>query len=209
MWRHSEVEAEFVVYKTERTAKYPFWPIIPGWGGLGAPPEIAYNLFFGDYAYFGWLLLIAVIAVVAKTVRMRRATVARKTALAAALSGSGVGGSGLFGSRAEHEDRPDLFDQVEPPENPNDRIVWSYNYLLRFLAKNRRVHIGRSMTHREIAKMLEAIGYPPNLVSRVTSLFEMARYSGVPMTESEMSTMGSIVEQIKSTVLGGGRGYAA
>ncbi|HIH01052.1 TPA: DUF4129 domain-containing protein, partial [Thermoplasmata archaeon] len=113
------------------------------------------------------------------------------------------------GPEAEYKRVADLFDLAEPPENPNDRIVWSYNYLLRFLVKNRRVHIGSSMTHREIARMLEAIGYPSNLVTRITTLFEMARYAGTPMTESEMATMGSIVEQIKSTVLGGGRGYAA
>ena len=209
MWRHSEAEASFTVYTTKYTAKYPFWPIIPGWGGLGAPPEVAYNLFFGDYAYFGWLLMVGIIAVVVKTVRMRRAALARKAKLAAALSEGGIGDGGLFRTKAEYERVADLFDLVEPPENPNDRIVWSYNYLLRFLVKNRRVHIGSSMTHREIAKMLEAIGYPSNLVNRVTTLFEMARYSGTPMTESEMATMGGIVEQIKSAVLGGGRGYAA
>ena len=101
-----------------------------------------------------------------------------------------------------------MFDTIEPPDAPNERIVWSYNYFLRFLIKSRRVQIGASMTHREIARMLEAFGYPTNLVSRVTNLFEMARYSGVSMTESEMNAMGSVIENLKSTTLGR-RGYAA
>lgn len=206
-WRHSEDEASFNVYTTERTAKYPFWPFIPGWGG-GAPPEILSDLFFGDYAYFGWLLVVGIIAVMVKTVRIRRETLARRARAGPASSGYGLDGFVPPGSTTESQSVTDLFDTIEPPDAPNERIVWSYNYFLRFLVKSRRVQIGASMTHREIARMLEAFGYPTNLVSKVTNLFEMARYSGASMTESEMNAMGSVVEKLKSTVLGG-RGYAA
>ncbi len=208
MWRHAEDEASFDVYTTKHTAKYPFWPFIPGWGNLGAPPEFAFNLFFGDYAYFGWLLIVGIIAVVVKTVRMRKETLARKARFGAASPDHGLDGLVYPGSTAGSRSAPDLFDTMEPPDAPNERIVWSYNYFLRYLVKSRRVQIGASMTHREIARMLEAFGYPTNLVSKVTNLFEMARYSGTPMTESEMNAMGSVVEKLKSTVLGG-RGYAA
>ncbi len=202
MWRHSEDEVEFRIYTTERTAKYPFWPIIPGWGNLGAPPEVAYNLFFGDYAYFGWLLMVGIIVVAVKTVRMRREALARRSLLVAALSDRGPDGVKPGGLFAETPKDPDPFNLAESPDAPNEKIVWSYNYLLGFLVRNRRVQIGASMTHREIARMLETFGYPTGLVNRVTTLFEMARYSGTPMTESEMNTMGSVVEQLKSTVLG-------
>lgn len=207
MWRHSEDEVEFRIYTTERTAKYPFWPIIPGWGNLGAPPEVAYNFFFGDYAYFGWLVIIGTIVVAVKTVRKRREALARRARLASVGHYLDSDDSAFGGSNARPGSGADPFDLVEPPEAPNERVVWSYNYLLRSLVRNRRLQIGASMTHREIAGMLVAFGYPVNLVNKATNLFEMARYSGIPMTESEMNAMGGVVEQLRSTVLGG-RGYA-
>ena len=102
----------------------------------------------------------------------------------------------------------DIFERSEPPTEPNERIIWSYNFLLWFLSRKRNIRIRNSMTHREIERMLKSFGYPEELVEKATSLYEMARYSGATMTESETNTMGMTIERLKSTVLGG-RGYAA
>ncbi|MGB2581538.1 MAG: DUF4129 domain-containing protein, partial [Thermoplasmata archaeon] len=186
-WRSSMDKAEFRIYVTESTGKYPFWPIIPGWPGLGAPPEIVHNLFFGQYAYLGWLLVVGIIAVTVKTLRARKRTLARKTQRALhdqyALE-RGIPTADRSEALAEYAD---YFDLIKAPEAPSERIVWSYNYFLHYLSHKMNIQVRASMTHREIAKMLQAFGYPAPLVDKATSLYEMARYAGISMSESEMN----------------------
>jgi heme exporter protein D len=207
IWRPAENETLFTIYTTKYTGDYPFWPYIPGWGSLGAPPEVLSDFLFGEYAYFGWLLIIGSIALVVKTVRMRKRAIVRRALVKQQMEQQ-------MGAMSFDEDSDlagayaDLFENGEPPQEPNERIIWSYNFLIWFLSRKRNIKVRDSMTHREIAKMLKSFGYPEDLVEKATTLFEMARYSGATMTESETNTMGMTIERLKSTVLGG-RGYAA
>jgi hypothetical protein len=194
-WRASYDEAEFLVYVTEKTDKYPFWPVIPGWGG--GPPLTANNLLFGQYAYFFWLLIVASVGIVVKALQMHKHVKARRRVYEKkALEQM------EFDRLIAETENGDLaparsFDLGEPPSVPNERIVWNYNSFLRFLSQERKVGIKDSMTHWEIARLLGGIGYPESLVDKVTSLFETARYSGTPVTESDMMIMVDHVEQLK------------
>jgi hypothetical protein len=194
-WRASYDEAEFLIYVTQMTDKYPFWPIIPGWGG--GPLFTLPDVLFGQYAYFFWLLIVTSIGIVVKALQMRKRVKARRRAyeqkaLEQMEFDRLVAETG-YGDLAPARS----FDLGEPPSVPNERIVWNYNSFLRFLSQERKVGIKDSMTHWEIARLLGGIGYPESLVEKVTSLFETARYSGTPVTESDMMIMVDHVEQLK------------
>jgi len=193
-WRTSHDEAEFLIYIVEKTDKYPFWPIIPGWGGV---PFTASDLFFGQYAYYFWLLVIATIGAVVKALQMhKQLKVRRWTNEQKALEQMKVD------LRAAEMDIKDLaparsieFDG--PPNTPKELIVWNYNSFLRFLSQERKVGIRDSMTHWEIARLLGSLGYSESLVEKMTSLFELARYSGTNVTDTDMMVMVYHVDQLK------------
>lgn len=188
VWRYSEAEAPFSIY-TQKLAKYPFFPVIPGWGG-GIPETIPY-LFFGEYAYITWLLILALIGTGIRILQARRK--ARMTERIAAqevvsfldeqktpapVADQGTG-----------EATPDIFIDANHIVSPNERIIRYYRNLLGFLRGKRNIGLRESMTHWEVASLLKSLGYPLPHVDRATLLFEQALYSGSTLTDSETVQM--------------------
>jgi hypothetical protein len=56
--------------------------------------------------------------------------------------------------------------------------------------------ISPSMTHREVARVMKAIGYPVNPVEDATMLFEQALYSGSQMTDEDSILMSSAMTKL-------------
>jgi hypothetical protein len=189
VWRYSEAEAPFSIY-TQRPGNYPFFPVIPGWGGGGIPETIPY-IFFGEYAYITWLLILALIGTGIRILQARRKarTTERiaaqevvsfldeqKTPASVAVQGTG-------------EATPDIFADASHIMSPNERIVRYYRNLLGFLRGKRNIGLRDSMTHWEVASLLKSLGYPFPHVDKATLLFEQALYSGSTLTDSETVQM--------------------
>jgi hypothetical protein len=100
-------------------------------------------------------------------------------------------------------------DRAEPdraPEwlpTPNEKVVWHYNHMISFLRRRRRVGIEDNMTHWEVARLLQSLGYPENTTKNATILFEKAFYSGATMSEADVIQMGSSAHMLKR--VGGAR----
>jgi hypothetical protein len=183
IWRYSQ-DQEYFAVRGVQEGGYPFWPIIPGWGG--GPSSLIPYLFFGKNAYFFWLLLLAFTGVTVRVLQMRK----RAAAIAAedrsqelepidsALRASGA----IAGPSEETFDLP---PRSEGPTNPNERIVWYYQRFMAFMMKRDWPGLRASMTHREVAKILKAWGYPREPVEDATMLFERALYSGARMTDED------------------------
>ncbi len=195
IWRYSEAEEGFVIL-SKTYMDYPFFPWIPGWDvGFG---DIPY-LFFGENAYYTWLLVVLGVAVAVKAMQVRKAR--RKEAVD-------------DGTSPEEEGMPEGIlaeglDMVEPdraPEwlpTPNEKVVWHYNHMISFLRRRRRVGIEDNMTHWEVARLLQSLGYPENTTKNATILFEKAFYSGATMSEADVILMGSSAHMLKR--VGGAR----
>lgn len=203
IWRYSHAEVSFTVLSPKQGA-YPFLPHIPGWGGL-SPDMIIPYLFFGTYAYITWLLLLALIGITVRIYQARKrrsegmvlseksATMQAIELPAAPSPAAQPQGDGLeFGFAGE-----------AAPMAPNERIVWYYQGLLSFLRRRQRVSLSTSMTHWEVARMLDSLGYPTPHVERATVLFEKALYSGQPMTEEDSVTMSITLTHIVGATRGG------
>ena len=196
IWRYSHDEANFKVFSQKQGA-YPFLPFIPGWGG-GIPETIPY-LFFGEYAYFTWLLILALLGITIRVLQMRKQRRARTLAEQHFLRPI----EEIAGTPETSSDEPmgaltESSFEGAAPATPNEKIVWYYQNLLLFLTKKRRIGLRESMTHWEVARILRALGYPLNHVDRATLLFEKAMYSGTDMTESDTVAMSASFGQIVS-----------
>lgn len=196
IWRYSEDQVAFKVY-SQKQGKYPFLPIIPGWGG-GIPQTIPY-LFFGEYAYFTWLMVLALIGIAVRILQMRKHKRARASAESSVLKPmEEVAGIPEIAAEAPADLLAEPAMQGGTPATPNEKIIWYYQNLLVFLTRKRRIGLRESMTHWEVARILRALGYPLNHVERATLLFERAMYSGTDMSESDTVEMSSSFGQIVS-----------
>ena len=187
-WRYSQAEVSFTVY-AQKLAKYPFFPIIPGWGG-GVPDTIPY-LLFGEYAYFTWLLILALIGITIRILQIRKnkkSATARKEFQALIHLDMEAAGSTPTPHMAEEFVFDSAFEKAAP-SNPNERVIWYYQSLLGFLTKKRNISLRKSMTHWEVARMLKALGYPFPQVESVTMLFEIALYSGAVLEDADTIAM--------------------
>ena len=201
IWRYCEAEVTFAIIERQMILPYPFFPFIPGWGGVGGLGDII-NLFFGEYAYLIWLLILLILFIMIRSWQLKK----KKRAHAAVAETEDIfkptSKQAVFAAEAEQV----VASEKPPPENPNGRIVWYYNYLLRTLTRKRMISILESMTHWEVAKLLRTLGYPLEDVDKVTILFERAFYSGSSLSESDAKTMISSVERIEAIRAGGATG---
>ena len=182
-WRSSGDSERFVIV-TLRYTEYPFFPWIPGWEIGGLQEQIPY-LFFGEYAYFTWLFILLVVAMVIKAIQVRR----RHIATAASER---VYGEGEQPALTTRDGRLASLDRM--PNwlmRPNEKIVWHYHSLLAFLRARGRMGITDNMTHWEVANMLGSLGYPQAETRRVALLFERAQYSGRESSEEDVAQMRS------------------
>lgn len=194
IWRYSQDEEHFVI-KSTKIGDYPFWPIIPGWGGGGG--DLIPYLFIGANAYLFWLLLLVFVGVIIRVLQMRRhltraAAAARSEELEPLDSATRATGEMAVPAEADFE----LPQPTEGPSNPNERIVWYYQRLLAFLMRRGWPGLRGSMTHREVAKTLKAWGYPQEPVEDATMLFERAMYSGAVMTDEDAVHMSAAMTSL-------------
>ncbi len=197
VWRYSEAEASFVIV-AQSYMDYPFFPWIPGWD-IGFSDQIPY-LFFGENAYYTWMFIILVIGIVVKAFQVRKARRAEK-ALEAPPSEDAL----EEGAGTEPQEARDWSPERAPEwlTGPNEKVVWHYARMISFLRRRRRVGITDNMTHWEVARLLQSLGYPETTTTRVTVLFEKAYYSGATLSEADVIQMGSSAHTIKRT--GGAR----
>jgi len=195
VWRYSEAEVGFVIL-SKTYMDYPFFPWIPGWNiGFG---DIPY-LFFGENAYYTWLLIVLGLAVVVKAMQVRKARrkespeegpSPEETSLPEGILAEELG-------RAEPERAPEWLPSA------NEKVVWHYNRTISFLRRRRRIGIEDNMTHWEVARLLQSLGYPENATRNATILFEKAFYSSAVMSEADVIQMGSSAHMLKR--VGGAR----
>jgi len=200
IWRYSQDEESFTI-RTYKEGGYPFWPVIPGWGGL--PGDLIPYLFIGRNAYFFWLLLLAFTGVMVRLLQMRKRAAGRAAALRSEElepMDSIMRASGAVA--APPTEAFELPPPTEGPANPNERIVWYYQRFLGFLLRKGWPGLRASMTHREVARVLKAWGYPKDPVEDATMLFERALYSGTRMTDEDAVHMSTAMT---SLVRPGGR----
>ena len=203
IWRYSEVDVNFVITKYRR-GQYPFFPFFPGWQ-TGPPEEIVY-VFFGPYAYYVWLLMLVVLAIIVKTVQVRRARASAPKDTIVAMPLAEPGAAQAVAASAAHADIfTDWTSTTDTPRDPNGRIVWLYNMLLEFLRRKRKVTITDDMTHWEVARLLRSLGYPRDSVERVTILFERAFYSGMVLSDVDSVGMSVAMDRVRAGGVGDAR----
>ncbi len=194
IYRYSQDEESFTI-KWHEEGGYPFWPVIPGWGGV--PGDLIPYLFIGRNAYFFWLLLLAFTGVTVRVLQMRkRAAVAARDRASEGLEpiDSSLRVSGAIAGPSE--ETFELPPRSEGPTNPNERIVWYYQRFMAFMMKKDWPGLRASMTHREVARMLKAWGYPNEPVEDATMLFERALYSGASMTDEDTVHMSAAMTRL-------------
>ena len=194
IWRYCDADVNFVITKLRR-AQYPFFPFFPGW--QTGPQETIPYLFFGPYAYYFWLLMLAVLAVIVRTLQARRARSSspRTTVVEVPLAAMAAG---VEAASPSPEQFVDWTAAPESPRDPNARIVWLYGMLLEFLRKKRKVTITEDMTHWEVARLLRSLGYPRDSVERVTILFERAFYSGSALSDIDSVGMSVAMDGVRA-----------
>lgn len=202
MWRYCEAEDTFVITSL-KPSPYPFFPFFPGWEG--GPIERFPYLFFGENAYYTWLFIIIVVAVLVKAVQSRRAK--RKEISKELLVEEAPIGAlepDLIAQAMAEGDK--MFDSLllHSPSDPNGRIVWYYNSLIAFLTRRRKITIADSMTHWEVAKLLKSLGFPADNVEKVTVLFERAFYSGSLLNDLDSVSMSVAMDALRGRKVGGG-----
>ncbi len=193
-WRYSDAEVDFTIGKY-RHSKYPFLPFFPGWQ-TGPSLQIPY-LFFGPYAYYTWLFMLLILGVIVKTFQIRRSRVEEEAK--SPLAVTPLADANIPGPGPEVPFSVETLEAMLPsggPSDPNGKIVWYYHGLLDFLRKKRRVGIEASMTHWEVARLLNALGYSKEGVERVTLLFEKAFYSGRVLAEDDAVGMSSALSKL-------------
>ncbi len=194
VWRYCDAELPFLITTLHR-ADYPFFPFFPGWQTM-PPDEIVY-LFFGPYAYYVWLFMLVVFAIIVKTNQMRkaRANLKKASIVEAPITEPPMAES--TGTAAATDRIPDWASSSESPLDPNSRIVWLYTMLIEFLRKKKRITITDDMTHWEVARLLRKLGYPKDSVERVTFLFEKAFYSGDRMSDVDSVGMSVAMDGLR------------
>jgi hypothetical protein len=200
-WRYVEDSLDFVL-KSRSYGNYPFWPVIPGWQ-MGPLGDIPY-LFFGDYAYYTWLFVLLAIGIVVKTlqIRKRRREQGEKVPTAPMEPISDL----LFDIDTVAEAAESAFAGIlgkQGPAGPNERIVWLYNNMISFLSRKRRISIAGSMTHWEVARLLQSLGYPADNVQKVTMLFERALYADAKMSDEDSINMSAAMDRLRMYGAGG------
>ena len=203
MWRYSDSQVSFIMGKVRQT-KYPFFPFFPGWQ-TGPDIDVTY-LFFGPNAYYTWLFMLLILAVIVKTlqIRKRRAESPIPNPLAISPLPDSMASEDLGPVAAFSVDDVTRSLPAESAKNPNSQIIWYYHSLIEFLRKKRRVTIVDSMTHWEVAKLLKTLGYQKDGVERITVLFEQAFYSGSVLSDVDAVSMSAAMSGIM-----GPRGGAA
>ncbi len=202
IWRYSQDEVAFSIF-SQKVGKYPFFPSIPGWGG-GIPETIPY-LFFGEYAYFTWLLVLALIGIAIRILqtKKRKFELAKRAEHELLVSMEGAKEATGIAAAGPEAMTIDVSDLAVSARTPNERIVMYYHRLLEFLTKRRRIDLRESMTHWEVARLLRTLGYPDNHVEKVTVLFERALYSGTDLADSDTVQMTSSLGELVITKLPG------
>ena len=197
IWRFSEDSEVFTIFVQERTLPYPFFPFIPGWGGVGGIGDLI-DLFFGAYAYFTWMLMLLVLSIIIRAwqISKKRKSRPRETGIGAMETVAFASGEKETGGTTQQT-------TGTPPSDPNRRIVWYYNRLIRTLIGDHRISIADSMTHWEVARLLDVLGYPLSYVNRATMLFERAFYSGARLSDSDAEDMTTSISQIESVGIKG------
>ncbi len=194
VWRYSQDEESFTL-KGFKEGKHPFWPIIPGWGG--DPGDWFPYLFIGRNAYFFWLLLLAFAAVTIRALQMRkRAMQAASRAPSEELEPMDAAIRASGAPAAPEETAFAMPLPTEGPANPNERIIWYYQRFLAFLTRKGWGGLRASMTHREVARILKAWGYPHDPVEDATMLFERAMYSGADLTDEDAVNMSAAMTSL-------------
>lgn len=204
-WRNASDSEIFTVITYEK-AKYPFFPWIPDWG-MGFVDEIP-DLFFGEHAYYTWLLILLVVGLAMRALTVRRSKreardldAERRRAYEDMRARNGLS---MGGAKAPSS----LLDRFgEEPDMPHDSVIWHYSRLVDFLRRRRRVALAGSMTHWEIARLLMAIGYPRQATNKVTMLFERAFYSGSGVSGEDADQMRSSVREIMDHAGGAGSAH--
>ena len=203
MWRYCEAEDTFIVTSL-KPSPYPFFPFFPGWEG--GPLERFPYLFFGENAYYTWLFVIIVIAILVKSVQVMKAKrkLSKDQVTLAGGSPIGVIEEDFLSLALGQGDQ--MFDSLlsNSPADPNGRIIWYYNSLIAFLARRRRISIADSMTHWEVAKLLKSLGFPGENVEKVTVLFERAFYSGSVLSDLDSVSMSVAMDALRGRKAGGG-----
>ena len=202
VWRYSANEIGFTVYlHSAKQVKYPFFPSIPGWGGGGLQDTFVY-LFIGPNSYYFWLLLLLLIGIIIKTYQVRRK---RKNAPPLPRPGSQLLVTLETALEPVPQKKPtsedfalELIRAREGPATPNESIVRYYQRLLSFLTRRDSLSFKSSMTHWEIARLLKAFGYPSAPVEKATSLFEVALYSGEPLSDDDTVLMSTTLTNLIS-----------
>mgnify|MGYP001765547380 CR=1 FL=1 len=185
VWRYSEAEVGFVIL-TRGYMDYPFLPWIPGWD-IGFS-DIPY-LFFGENAYYFWMMALLAVGILVKALQVRKA----RRAMEGAAEESGE-------NEEAWADEPPKAGPEKAPDwlpGPNEKVVWHYNSLVSFLRRRRRVGIEETMTHWEVATLLRSLGYPEGATRNATLLFERAFYSGATLSEADVILMGSSAHILK------------
>jgi len=198
VWRYSMNETWFDIIGLKQ-GKYPFFPVLPRWGDL-FPGETLIYLFIGPNAYFFWLLVLVIIGTTVKVLqtRKRRAT-AKKTALEM-MEALDKSVPQVLQTPISAEDLiSEIAKATQLPGNPNDRIVLYYQRLLAFLVRKGNIALRESMTHWEVARLLEALGYPTHHVRTATTLFERAFYSGSMLSDEDSISMSAALTNLVST----------
>jgi hypothetical protein len=199
VWRYSANEIGFTIYST-KLVKYPFFPFIPGWGG--GPQDVLVYLFIGPNSYYFWLLILLLIGIIIKAYQ---ASSKRKHARPVPGPRSQL----LVTLERAPEPVPqkkltseDFALELERasvgPATPNESIVSYYQRLLSFLTRRDSLSLKSSMTHWEIARLLKAFGYPSAPVEKATSLFEVALYSGRPLSDDDTVLMSTTLTNLIS-----------
>lgn len=197
IWRYSEAQVGFSVFY-HTLGKYPFLPVIPGWGGM-RPDIVVPDLFFGQYAYVVWLLVLMTLGVGIRAYQMgkqRARAIAKGESFelldeAPATIGEGASEADITTTLAAAEEMA--------PRNPNERVVWYYHRLLSFLSKKQKISLRASMTHWEVARLLSNLGYPSEPVDRATLLFEKALYSGRALDDDDSVSMSTLFTSLVSS----------
>lgn len=195
IWRYSNADLGFIITAPRHT-KYPFLPVIPGWGGM-SPDILIPDIFFGKNAYLTWLLVLTLIAIAFRVYQQSKSRSGKALAKSESLEPLDfVAPPSLPVGAFSADDFVAELSSHAAPSNPNERIIWYYQRLLGFLTRRQKITFRPSMTHWEVAKLLDSLGYPQAPVENATVLFERALYSGFMLTEVDSVSMSSALTNL-------------